>query len=244
MAITSRTVNRLITAVLCDILGIYNRQYSIPAADAQAVKETLQDILGAWSIGTNIPIITTENFAMVSAQSTYTVGENGTPTKNTLRPEEIVDAWVRIGDTDYPVAIYAQAQWRDIGDKSTAGRPTVCFPQYTTPNVTLELWPVPDSTDSFYFCSRKPFIDPTSLTDTFFVDLQIPPQVYQALKWQIAIDLAGGYGKPITQEMAVNARRAYADALSWHTARQVSPTKVDVVSGRKRMSFQDFKAGY
>ena len=175
---------------------------------------------------------------------TYTVGESGTPDKDTLRPEEVLDAWVRVGDFDYPVEIYTQAQWREIGDKTTAGRPTVCFPQYTTPNVTLELWPVPDSTDNFYFSSRKPFIDPTTLTATFFVDLQIPPQVYQALKWQVAIDLAGGYGKPITQEMAVNARRAYADALSWHTARQVSPTKVDVPSRGGRMSFQDFKAGY
>ena len=86
MAITSRTVNRLVTAVLCDILGIYNRQYSIPDADAQAVKETLQDVLGSWSIGTNIPVITTENFAMVSAQSTYTVGESGTPTLNHSAP--------------------------------------------------------------------------------------------------------------------------------------------------------------
>ena len=189
---TVRTINRLIRAVLSDILGVCNPAQPIEAEDARTVKEAIQDRLAAWTGVITIPVVTTESFSMVSGTASYTIGEDGSPSLDTVRPDQIVGAYIKSNGLDSSVRIITENQYRNIADKTTSGQPTRAFPDYKTPNITLFLYPVPDTTDRIYIASIKTYTEPTQLNDDTFVDLGIPGVVYNALKWRIAIDVAPG----------------------------------------------------
>jgi hypothetical protein len=243
---TVRTINRLITAILSDILNVYHPGESLDNADVQTVFHAIQDRLSDWTDDITIPVVITEYFAMVSGTASYTVGQTGAPTVNSVRPESIVGAYVHEGDYDYPVKIITEAVYRSIYDKASTGRPTQCYPNYGTPNVTLYLHPVPDSTDNFYFASLKPMTEPTGYTQDTFVTLGIPGYIYNALKWRVAIDVAPGFAKPITPEMKYNEEDSFNRMTAKHLARSMNGAVIELAySGSRKGTYtkSEFFAG-
>jgi len=241
---TLRTINRLINAVLCDILNVYHPGESIDANDASVVHRAIQDRLASWVDDVLIPIQTTEYFAMVVGTAVYTIGETGVTTVSSPRPDKIVGAYVRQSDYDYPVEVITESQYRYLADKTKPGRPEQVYPYYTTPNVTLYLYPVPDSTDNFYFTSNKHMTEPTTYTEDTFVTMGLPGYIYDALKWRIAIDVAPGFYKPVSQEILFNANDAFNRMTAKHLARTIKGGVVEMAyTGRSRYSKADFFAG-
>lgn len=242
---TVRTVNRLIRAVLSDILNIYNPEQTISAADSKTVLEAIQDRLAAWTSQITIPVITTENFAMIVGTAAYTIGQSSSPSLNTPRPDQIIGAYVRVSSYDHPVNIWSEAQYRGITDKTTSGRPTVLYPKYSTPNITITLHPVPDTTDNLYFSSIKIYTEPTTYTQDTFADLGLPGLVYNALKWRIAIDVAPGYRAELSPAIGANATEAFSDMVAQNLARNMNPAVVEMAMTRKQGSYSlsDFYAG-
>ena len=243
---TLRTINRLINAVLCDILNVYNPNESIDADDASVVHRAIQDRLASWVDDVLVPIQITESFAMVVGTASYTIGETGAPTVNTARPDKIVGAYVRQSSYDYPVEVITESQYRNLADKTSSGRPEKVYPYYTTPNITLYLYPVPDSTDNFYFVSNKHMTEPTTYTEDTFVTMGLPGYIYDALKWRIAIDVAPGFYKPVSQEILFNANDAFSRMTAKHLARSMKGGMVEMAysgRGRGRYSKSDFFAG-
>ena len=243
---TVRTINRLINAVLCEILNVYHPGESIDAADAETIFHITQDRLAAWSDNITVPISITEYFAMVVGTASYTIGEDGAPTgKDTVRPEKIIGAYVKVGSYDHPVEIITEEQYRNIRDKTSTGRPTKCYPNYTTPNITVYFYPVPDSTDNFYFVSIKPMTEPTAYTTDTFNTLGIPGYIYDALKWRVAIDAAPAFSKPISAEVKFNADDAFNRMQAKHLARTMTGGVVEMAMRRGRGSYSlaDFFAG-
>ena len=241
---TSRTINRLINSITQLYKGA---GVTLPAQDTQALLEMIQDRLAEWSGHINIPVVTTEYFAMVSGTSSYTIGENGTPTKDTARPNTIVGAYVRQSNYDYPVQIITEYAYRNIHDKTTTGRPEQLYPDYSTPNVTVYLYPVPDTTDSLYFASIKDFTEPSSIGDDTFNTLQLTGTVYNALKWRVALDAASiltEEGRPFPSLLRVNADEAYNKMLAQHLAKNMRGATVELaLKNRSNYSLSDFFAG-
>lgn len=243
---TIRTINRLISAVLCEILNVYHPGESIDAADSETVYHIIQDRLAAWSDAITVPISITENFAMVVGTASYTIGEDGAPTgKDTVRPEKIIGAYVKVGNYDHPVKIITEKEYRDIRDKTTTGRPTKCYPDYTTPNITVYFNRVPDTTDNFYFVSIKPMTEPTAYTTDTFNTMGIPGYIYDALKWRVAIDAAPAFSKSIAPEIKFNADDAFNRMQAKHLARTMTGGMVEMAyrRGKHGYSLADFFAG-
>lgn len=242
---TVRNINRLIDAVLKDILHVYRMDETVSNDDKQTLLYAIQDRLAAWADDIIIPVVATESLSMVSGTATYTIGESGSPSLNTARPDKVVGAYVREGDYDYPVGIISEAVYRTITDKSSTGRPEKLYPLYGTPNVTIYLWPVPDSTDTLYVVLQQIMTEPTTYTQDTFATLGLPGYIYNALKWRVAIDIAPGFERQLTQEILWNANDAYANMTSKHLARNMRGALVEMgLTGRRgSYSLSDFFAG-
>jgi hypothetical protein len=225
---TVRTVNRLIRSVLSDILGIYNPNQTISAADALTVREAIQDRLAAWAGQITIPVVNSETFAMVPGQASYTIGESGSPSLNTPRPDQIIGAIIREDSVDSGLSIITESQYRGILDKTTPGTPRKIYVSYTTPNITVYLYPVPDATDSIYLSTVKPYTEPTGYTQDTFATLGLPGYVYNTLKWRVAIDVAPGFKADVNQLIISNYNEAEANMMAINLANTMRPVDVEL----------------
>lgn len=138
-----------------------------------------------------------ENETLTSGTAEYTIGSGGD--FDTTRPLEIFDnAFIRIGDTDYPVKRWSLDQYRMQGDKSTSKRPEYFAYQPEYPLGVVYFYKEPDSAYDFHFSSRKPL--KTFATATTSVNLE--PGWSRALLYGLAIELAPGFGKSVSPELA------------------------------------------
>lgn len=224
---TVRTVNDLLKAALTD-LGVISAVETPTAEDAELALETLQDLLAEWSDGgLVIPVVVTEYFAMVVGQATYTIGESGSPSKNTVRPEKVIGAYVRSSGIDSPVNVIGDSEYRLISQKTTSGTPDRLYPAYTAPNCTFYLYPVPDSTDSLYFTSQKTFTEPNTLTEALLNTTGIPRNYYNALRFNLAVDLSMKYEKQASPLLVSRAISTKTHLKNLNLARMVEPVRFE-----------------
>jgi hypothetical protein len=244
MAVT-RTVQDVAYRAL-RLLHVIRQDETPQTADTNTALSVLQDMMASWAMdGLIIPTVTLENFTLVVGQTTYTIGEDGTPTLDTVRPETILGAYI-VDDADYThaVEIIKEADYMAIIDKTLTNRPESVWISYESPNVTLYMYPVPDTAEEFYFWSDKPFLEPTSLSQDIFVTLQIPRSYHKALADNLAVELAPEYEaqiNPLTMNAAIKGKAALISASA---NRRVNPTKLDIAMPRRRAySLVDFFAG-
>ena len=114
------TVQELINSAF-QSLGLLAAGETLPSEHQAIAKEVLQMVADEWAAeDLLIPVETWESLTLVNGQSQYTIGTNGSPDKNSARPEDITDAFVRdSSDNDYFVEIYDERQWAGITDKTT-----------------------------------------------------------------------------------------------------------------------------
>jgi hypothetical protein len=222
MALTVRTAQDLVTAALED-LGRVNIGDSIEAGELHQAFYRLQDMIA--EIGLQIaPNVVVESFSMIAGTSTYTIGESGAPTLNTVRPEEVISAYVRSSGVDSDVEIIGENAYAGITDKASPGIPLSLWVKYTSPNATFVLWPVPDSTDSLFFVSRKPLNEPAALGDNLVLITAIPRNLFNVLKLNLMVELSGKNADPA---LLARAQRALKGAVSLNMARQVEPVGLE-----------------
>ena len=232
-----RTINRLVKSILSDILGVINPEETPSAADAQTILEFCQDKLAEWSEGgIYIPVPITDCLTLVSGQVSYTIGQDGNADLGTIRPDQITKVMIRDSGTyDYPCNIMTKDLWENLLDKNqTTGRPERMYPEYSVPNIKVYFNPVPDSGYTARITSMKPLKQPNALTDDVFVDLLLPGQVYQALKWNVALDVAEGFSKPVTATMQKNAMATEGKMLALNLARSMQGAVVELAPQRSR----------
>lgn len=227
-----RTVRELLERALKKI-QVYDVGETTDPEDINNALEVFQDLIAEFSGGLIVPQTVTEYFSMVASQSSYTIGESGSPDKNTQRPEKIIDAFVRSSNYDYPVVIIDIESYNSIVSKSsTASRPEYLHYNPTTPNGTIYLYPTPSSTDSLYITSIKSLSEPTSLTEDVLDDVEIPRNYHNPLAWLIAIELCPEYGKVVTPIMANKAERAISELMALNLARSIKPATIELAHQR------------
>jgi hypothetical protein len=232
---TVRTTLDLITAAL-QTIGAYAASETLAAPDAEIGLETLQDLLAEWSDGgLMIPCLVTESLSMVVGQVSYTVGESGAPDLNTVRPEQVIGAYIRdSGGYDYPVEIIGESQYRALTTKSgTSGRPDRLYPKYSVPNATIYLYPEPDSTDTLYLVSNKTFIEPVLYTENLLNTTQLPRNYFNALKWNLAIELCTPFLREPTPLMVKRASDTKNTIKKLNMARTVEPVVIDIMGSTR-----------
>lgn len=185
------TVQELLKAAM-RAAGIYDRFTTPTPEDIEDAKEAFNLMLESWSLdGLMVYAFTQESGALTAAQNEYTWGLT-TGDINTVRPFELLSAFIRVSDMDYPVDIITEGQYRLIMSKSVQARPNKAFykPEYTSSLGKLYLYPTPSEIETIYFNTKKPWTTVSSLTET----IAFPPGYLEALKWSLAAALIAEWG--------------------------------------------------
>lgn len=227
---TNRTVRELIEESL-RLVGAIAVGETPEAADVNLALEALQDLVGEWGDGgLLVPSIVKETFNLDIATNSYTIGKIGAPDFDTIRPEQIIGAFVRVDNHDYPITIIGEGAYRNIPDKTTAGRPTRLWYNPTAPLGTIYVWMTPSAIEALWLTSIKPFTVPAALANKLFDDYEIPNNYHNALKWNLALEIAPEYGKPPSQVIIARAQETKGKIESLNAARRVNPVNIDILT--------------
>lgn len=199
------TALQLITSAarLCQVV---RKTQALAADEAMDGLESLNDMIDSWTNNSLlIPSRSWESFPITNAAS-YSIGPG--QTLNTVRPLVIKDAFTRNNTIDYPLEILSDEQYEDIIYKSL----TTNYPQYinydnANPYGTIRLWPqVSGSGTELHLLSEKPL----TTIPTLNTQVILPPGWKRAIRFNLAIDLAGEYGKDIPKEVGLVATQSLA----------------------------------
>lgn len=181
------------------LLGVYNFGETLTADEANDGMEAFNMLIGQLSIeGMVIPYYTAEDLTFVAGQASYTIGSAGN--FNTVRPIQIVGGYIRSGGTDYPFEVIGMNRYNEFSSKTTSGRPLYIHYQPSNPLGYIYCYPTPSAADTFHIDSIKPFTEITVLSTT----LTFPPGYNQFLKFALAQEIEGEYGRELS---AKNAQR-------------------------------------
>jgi len=159
------------------------------AADGlMAFQDLLAELAGE---GLIVPSYQSEYIEMAVGQNSYTIGEDGAPDKDAIRPNQIPNAFMRVDNYDWPVKIIGEAAFIRIFDKSGSNsRPKYLWYNPTVPNGTVSVYPPPDTTDNLYIYYPKQFIDAAELANDIMIDVGMPRNYSNPLIWMLAEELA------------------------------------------------------
>ncbi len=167
-------------------------------AQARTVLDAINDMIDGWANEKlMVYAVTDEDLTLTANQSEYTIGADGSPDFNTVRPLEIATDTM-LTDTsgsnniDYPVQVKTIHDYRtQYGFKSSTGRPysIALDPQY--PNAKLLLYPAPDSAYTLKLRSHKALTGFDKLT----TDFSFPPGYKRAIIYNGCMEVAPNWGK-------------------------------------------------
>lgn len=162
----------------------------------------LKNMIASWSIQKlTVPYTIDETLTLVSSQGSYTWGSGGNFTST--RPIRIITAFVRIGDTDYPVDIISKEEYFRITEKSVASRPEKLVYEITHPTGKVTLYPVPDSAYSLHVSSWKPLTTVATLSTD--MSISFPEEYNEPLITNLACVLGLGSGIPLDADLKIYA---------------------------------------
>lgn len=203
------------------------------ASMASDALNTLNDMIAEWSAE---PLMifsrSQDSFALVSGTGSYTIGSGGTV--NTTRPHEIVDAFVRdSGGTDYPVEIITRDRYNEEPSKTTQGRPNRLYYDPTLTLGTIKLLPVPETAETLYIDSIKPFTQFSSLDAT----ASFPAEYNRTIVLNLSIELLDEYPSKVSDSLF---RRA---AMAKATLKRLNFTPLALKTEIARMPHYDINSG-
>lgn len=232
---TARTATHLIDGALA-LNAIFPRGGTPDANFRTDALTALQDLLAELEI----PWSTWEAITLVVGQESYTVGENGSPDLDTVRPNQITGAFVRnASNRDYPVGIIDEGQYKLEVDKGTANsRPKQLWYNPTSPNGTVYTIPAPAAIESLYICSDKPMAEPATIDTDILNTTLIPRAIYNDLKWILAEEIAPRYGKVPSRKVEKRADEGRDNILRIDAIRKAGVTQLDLaaISSSRRYS--------
>lgn len=192
------------------LIGVLASGETLSANEATDALSTLNDMLGIWSNESLLIYArTNESFTLTPNQQSYTMGSGGN--FNTTRPQKIENASITISNGsesyDVPVELTNQDEWAEIQVKGiSSGIPTRLFPLYTYPLATIYLWPLPNAANKLTLWSWKTLSNIPAISTA--VDL--PPGYSKAMKYNLALELAPEYGRPVDPIVLAEASESKA----------------------------------
>lgn len=178
------------------------------AADSQDALTVLNQMLDAWSIESLMVYSTqTQSFTWPANESSRTVGPTGDFSGN--RPVKVSpDTYFVDGNNSYTIPMISERQYSEIAQKdATSTYPEYWWVNYTIPDVTITVYPVPTKELTWKVVSDVVLAQPAGLTTT----LSFPPGYLMAFSNNLAVLLASFFGinpPPMVLATAQNAKRA------------------------------------
>jgi hypothetical protein len=192
--------------------GVLTKSDDMSGDEAADGLYALNSILGSWSnekLLINARMI--ETFPLVSDKAIYTMGSGGD--FDTARPIKILSAYIRQGNTDYPLEIVPLEVYDRVQNKDTNTIPQWMAVDQSYPLMRLSFYAEPYAGLNVYIRSEKPLTEFATL-DTV-VDL--PAGWERALIYNLAVDQSPEYGQPVNEavyEIAQQSKGALRTAIS------------------------------
>ncbi|MET3414822.1 hypothetical protein [Methylobacterium sp. 1030] len=215
------TVRDLITRSLrlIQVIGAAEPAGDEDAADALV---TLNEMLESWSIEKDtIFEEKRETFPVSAGTASYTIGPAGVFA--TVRPVQIKAAFLREGTSDLPLTIIDDVEYSAIPDKSASTKPYRLYYDANHPLGTLIFDSVPPAPYTLGLTSLKPL---TTLADLNTV-LSLPPGYAQALRYNLALQLAPEYERPVSDDVRRIAAESKGAIMDANTMNQNNSSQVD-----------------
>src|SRR5215469_11921952 len=144
-------------------------------------------------------------FPFVVGQQTYTLGPGGN--FNIARPakiERMSIEWLAnpAQPLELPLEMVNEQRWQTVPVKAiTSTLPTVVYDDGNYPLRNLAFWCTPTVVSNvviYYWQALSQFPD-------LVTDVEFPPGYFKALRYNLAVDLAAEFGRPISPEVAAQA---------------------------------------
>ncbi len=194
------------------------RKLTILAAGESPSPEESQDgftvlnqLLDGWNTqGNAIYVMADQEFTLSAGDGEYTMGAGGD--FDVARPAKIERATLTVGGVKLPIAVVGPGDWAAGVDEPglSGARIRMLYPKYTYPLLTLRFWPVPNSAAVVTLYWWAPLAQFTALDQT----VAFPPGYERAIVYNLAVDYACEFGKPIPPEVAATAQSSKAALAS------------------------------
>ena len=196
--------DQLIQMALRDI----NVLASGETADSQELTDAslaLNSMVKSWvADGMQLWVLKTQLHSLTADTQSYTIGLTGNIA--IPRPDKLDSVIYRNADGTYdrPLERLTRSEYYSLSAKQSKGVPVSFYydPQLT--NGVLYLWPYPltVTTEKILIIYQKPFDDLDTSTD----DFEFPPWYYEAIRWNLAENLAHSYGIPAIRYSMIKAK--------------------------------------
>lgn len=193
----------------------------------------LNDVIENWTTGTlSVWQTLNESFTLIPGQSTYTIGAGGN--FNTTRPVRIEGAYCTVQGVDFPIEIVDQLEFNLLSLK-TQQEQIVLQMVYLNdmPLGRIILWPVPSAAIPLVLSTSTSLV----AVATSATSISYPPGGSKALRYTLAVELAGEFGTPILQTVSDTYRECVAD-FKRSMKRQVSSAYDMAIASQERAIWQ------
>ena len=205
------TVRELIRKSML-LIGSISTGENLSADEAADGLSSLNDLLDSWSTdGLLIPASSREEFTLVPAQASYTIGPAGN--FNTTNPQLIEEARLMVlGGTAFetPIKVYNTQEYADIKIKTlSTSMPEALYFQRGSPLSTITLYTVPSTANKLVLYSKKALTNFTSVS----AEITLPAGYQRALRYNLALELAVEYGKMPSEYVMMAAQDLKAQLM-------------------------------
>ena len=222
------TVKEVITAALQEI-GIVPAGSDPTSADLAWALSKFNRMLKSWSANcSTLYYRVTEGFSLVGGTASYTIGTGAT--FSTARPNIIAQAFIRdSANIDHEVKVRPIAEYWSLFNKTNQDRPTRLFydPAYASGFGTIYLYYTPRDVETLYIVSQKPLTTYTSE----LTEVSLPGEYEDALVLNFAVACGPAFGRPISQDLRLEADRAYNRLIGINIANNMKPVHLNIVGG-------------
>lgn len=196
------------------LAGVIAQGETPTASQISDASESLNLMTKAWMAdGMPLWAIETLSIPFVAGQNTYTIS-----TPKLLKP---IQSWNRntSSQVDIPVRMISREEYNILGNKSTTGNPIQIFFNPNRDSTEIKVFPTPDSIsaaqNTLYLVAQRPYQDFDTASDT----PDFPQEWYEAVKYGLAVRLAGEYNIDIETRRVLVAEAAAIkqEALSFGT---------------------------
>lgn len=222
----SETALTLIKSAL-RVIGVIAPGETPTDDEVQDSLQSLKFMFRHWS-AKNIRIYYTkqDTLALSGAQS-YTIGSGGDC--DTVRPASIRGAFVRDSNSfDHPLRIIDEDKYRSLRLKNISG--TVEYIWYSPEYPLAKIYVFPTGGSTIYIDSLKPLSEPATIT----TDVAFPPEYDEAIKYGLAVRMAGEFGKTLSPDIVDLAQTGMDDIERRNFAEQINMARPEIIrmSGR------------
>ena len=161
---------------------------------------------------------TIHEFTLVANQQLYTMGKDGSPDFDVVRPARIERASiVQLSNPsqplELPIRILNEQGWQAIPVKDiTSTLPQVVYIDDAFPNRNLRYWQTPSIEVKTRLYAWTPLA-----AFTLAGDKTLPPAYLKAIRYNLAVDLAPEFGRTTPVEVAVQAAESKGKLKSLNT---------------------------